>query len=370
MATVPVRAPFRLDLTANALRRLSTNVVDTFSAQDGFIRAHRGVLVVVRQAKRDSPLDVRTLGTADFDPAALTMRMLQPEYDLRTFYRSVKAIPWLDAIATRMRGIKPPRYPTLWEAIVNAIVFQQVSIHAASAILRRIVEHLTKPIEHQGRKYHPFFTAEDWLAAKSKQLRALGISEGKELSLNTNADALLNGTLQESELETLPTNEVLQRLIVLRGIGPWTAAVICLRGLGRLDVFPMEDSGVARALSDLSGDPNTSVGPILDALGDQRGMLYYHLLLGRLESTGQLEYGGDVPPVPRPFQARPPRPGAPPQRRPGGPPRPGDKPPQGRGPRRRRGPGGPGGGGGPNPRGGGGGGSGGSGGGGNRGPKR
>jgi hypothetical protein len=109
MATVPVRAPFRLDLTANALRRLSTNVVDTFSAQDGFIRAHRGALVVVRQAKRDSPLDVRTLGDADFDASALTVRMLQPEYDLRPFYRSVKAIPWLDAIATRMRGIKPPR---------------------------------------------------------------------------------------------------------------------------------------------------------------------------------------------------------------------------------------------------------------------
>ncbi|HTX03790.1 MAG TPA: hypothetical protein VMD07_08940, partial [Candidatus Acidoferrales bacterium] len=339
MATVPVRAPFRLDLTANALRRLSTNVVDTFSAQDGFIRAHRGALVVVRQAKRDSPLDVRTLGNADFDAAALTMRMLQPEYDLRPFYRSVKAIPWLDAIATRMRGIKPPRYPTLWEAIVNAIIFQQVSIHAASAILRRVVEHLTKPIEHQGRRYHPFFTPEDWLAAKSKQLRALGISEGKELALNTNADALINGTLQESELETMSTNEVLQRLIVLRGIGPWTAAVICLRGLGRLDVFPMEDSGVARALSDLSGDPNIRVESILDALGEQRGMLYYHLLLGRLESRGQLEFGSDMPPpqraLPRPLPPRPAR-GAPPPRR-DGPPRPGDKPPQGRGPRRRRG---------------------------------
>ena len=239
-----------------------------------------------------------------------------------------------------MRGIKPPRYPTLWEAIVNAIVFQQVSIHAASAILRRIVEHLTQPIEHQGRKYHPFFTPEDWLAAKSKQLRSLGISEGKELALNTNADALLNGTLRESELEAMPTNAVLQRLIELRGIGPWTAAVICLRGLGRLDVFPMEDSGVARALSDLSGDPNIRVEPILDALGDQRGMLYYHLLLGRLESSGQIEYGGDAPPAPRPLPLRPARPGALPQRGPGGPPRSGDTPAQGRGPRRRRRPGG------------------------------
>src|SRR5579872_1216368 len=199
MATVPVRAPFRLDLTANALRRLSTNVVDTYTAQDGFIRAHRGALVVVRQPKRDSPLDVRTLGAADFDAVALTVRMLGTDRELRPFYRAVKAIPWLDALATRMRGIKPPRYPTLWEAIVNAVVFQQVSIHAASAILRRVVERLSKPNEYQGRKFYPFFEPERILETKSKELRALGLSEGKELTLNAAADALTNRMLTEDE---------------------------------------------------------------------------------------------------------------------------------------------------------------------------
>src|SRR5581483_1415892 len=142
MATVPVRAPFRLDLTANALRRLSTNVVDLYTPEDGLIRAHRGALIVVRQAKRDSPLDVRVLGEADFDPVALVTRMLGTDRELRPFYRAAKAIPWLDALAGRMRGIKPPRYPTLWEAVVNGVVFQQLSIHAASTILRRVVEHL------------------------------------------------------------------------------------------------------------------------------------------------------------------------------------------------------------------------------------
>lgn len=309
-------------------------MVDTYSAQDGFIRAHRGALVVVRQAKRDSPLDVRTLGTADFDAVALTERMLSPERDLRPFYRAVKAIPWLDALATRMRGIKPPRYPTLWEALVNAVVFQQVSIHAASAILARIVTHLSKPIEYQNRKYHPFFTPESFLAAKSSELRKLGISEGKELTLNASADALLSGTLEEEELERMSTPEVIQRLITMRGIGPWTAAVICLRGLGRLDVFPMEDSGATRALAELSGDPNVNVVQVLDVLGEQRGMLYYHLLLGRLESRGQIEYGGDAQPVTFRPQTPPRRPGPP---RPGG-------PPHGRPLRRKgRGPGGPGG---------------------------
>lgn len=319
MATVPVRAPFRLDLTANALRRLSTNVVDTYSPQDGFIRAHRGALVVVRQPKRDSPLDVRTLGNADFDAAVLTVRMLGTDRDLRPFYRSVKAIPWLDALATRMRGIKPPRYPTLWEAIVNAVMFQQVSIHAASAILRRVVEHLSKPAEYAGRKYYPFFEPGDFLRARSSELRKLGVSENKELTLNAAADALTSGMLTEAELEAMTTTDALSRLMMLRGVGPWTAAVICLRGLGRLDVFPLEDSGVARSLADLSGQANASVPQILDVLGEQRGMLYYHLLLGRLESQGTLERS-DVAPAPRPFRPKTPPPpprGRPPRRGPG-----------------------------------------------------
>src|SRR5579872_5281812 len=236
MATVPVRAPFRLDLTASALRRLSTNAVDTYTPQDGFIRAHRGALVVVRQLKRDSPLDVRTLGTADFDAAALAVRMLQPDRDLRPFYRSVKAIPWLDALATRMRGIKPPRYPTLWEALVNAVMFQQVSIHAASAILRRVVEALSRPTEYQGRKFFPFFEPQTFLQTKNAELSKLGVTENKMLTLNACADALTSGMLLESDLEAMTTNDALARLMTLRGIGPWTAAVVCLRGLGRLDV--------------------------------------------------------------------------------------------------------------------------------------
>ncbi|MBV8074106.1 MAG: DNA-3-methyladenine glycosylase 2 family protein [Candidatus Eremiobacteraeota bacterium] len=324
MATVPVRAPFRLDLTANALRRLSTNVVDTYSAQDGFIRAHRGALIVVRQLKRDSPLDVRTLGAADFDAAALIARMLGTDRELRPFYRGVKAFPWLDALATRMRGIKPPRYPTLWEAIVNAVVFQQVSIHAASAILRRVVEHLSKPIEHQGRKLYPFFEPEAYLDADSEALRKQGLSGGKAVTLRANAEALVNGALREAELEPLPTGEVMGRLMTMKGIGPWTAAVICLRGLGRLDVFPMEDSGATRSLKELSGDESVDLNAILDALGEQRGMLYYHLLLGRLESRGQLEEQRTAPPPPPPrlVQPRPPRR---PPRRPGQKPRRGPK---------------------------------------------
>ena len=68
--------------------------------------------------------------------------------------------------------------------------------------------------------------------------------------------------------------------------------VILLRGLGRLDVFPMNDTSVARNLMLVGGPPLPDVETLLDTLGPERGMLYYHLLLGRLEARG------DLPPSP------------------------------------------------------------------------
>jgi len=66
----------------------------------------------------------------------------------------------------------------------------------------------------------------------------------------------------------------------LRGIGPWSAANILLRGFGRLDTFPLADTGVAANMALLSEDPRIKADAVLDGLGDIRGLLYFHLLLG------------------------------------------------------------------------------------------
>ena len=73
--------------------------------------------------------------------------MLGVDRDLAHFDRAAAAIPWLNPLAARMRGVRPPRYPTLWEACVNAIVFQQVSLHAASAIMERLIVALRPSLD-------------------------------------------------------------------------------------------------------------------------------------------------------------------------------------------------------------------------------
>jgi DNA-3-methyladenine glycosylase II len=288
-----VAAPFRLDLTVSALRRLSTNVVDVFTPDGQHIRAletSRGPVVARVVQVNPGALIVTLDGDSREHKLALALvtRMLGIERDVAYFNRAAEGIPWLSPLAQRMRGVRPPRYPTLWEACVNAIVFQQISLHAASAIMRRLILALGQSIDSEGVAVYAFPTAERLLGVEDDALRAAGLSLGKLTTLRRVAEALASGALVEAMLEERASPDAIGLLREIKGIGPWTATVILLRGLGRLDVFPMNDSSVARNLSLVSSSDRIDVESILDSLSPQQGMLYYHLLLARLEARDDL----------------------------------------------------------------------------------
>jgi DNA-3-methyladenine glycosylase II len=290
---VPVTAPYRLDLTVSVLRRLSTNLVDVLTPHGQYVRILGGAStpVIARVAQvRPEALTVTLEGDerAHGRALALVRRMLGVDRDLAHFERAAAAIPWLNPLAARMRGVRPPRYPTLWEACVNAIVFQQVSLLAASAIMRRMIVALEPSLDSDGLSLYEFPTAEIVLGADDDLLRAAGLSSGKLATLRRVGEALAAGTLDETMLEERASADAAVLLRGIKGIGPWTAAVILLRGLGRLDVFPMNDTSVARNLALVAGSAPVDVEGVLHALSPQQGMLYYHLLLARLETRNDL----------------------------------------------------------------------------------
>jgi DNA-3-methyladenine glycosylase II len=285
-----VRGAYRLDLTATVLRRLSTNLVDVFDGttyRRVLARGGRFALLEVTQPSAQL-LSARATGDLVLDVAEVTRRMLGVDVNLSGFYAGARDIPWLDRIVTAARGVRPPRYPSLWEAIVNAVIFQQISIHAAAAILRRVIERYEVVLDAGGVALAPFPPPLIIAEADPPDLRAVGLSINKIVALRTLARAVLDGELDESRLDTLPTTELVSALATFKGIGPWTAAVIALRGFGRLDVFPLNDSGVARGLRELAGVAEVDVATLLAHLGPQRGMLYYHLLIGRLAARGEI----------------------------------------------------------------------------------
>jgi DNA-3-methyladenine glycosylase II len=291
--SLPVRAPYRLDLTVNVLRRLSTNLVDVLSPNGAYLRllGDAPELAIVRVCQPNpGTLTVEIEGDEREHPRllALVRRMLGVEVDLTRFYRSAAQVDWLHPLVCRMRGVRPPRYATIWEACVNAIVFQQISLHAASAIMGRFIKRMSQAVERGGVRLYCFPSPEQFLSAPESFLRKAGLSAGKLATLRRVADGLGLGVLDEAQLEKLPSPDAAAQLRSIKGIGPWTAVVILLRGLSRLDVFPANDTSVVRNLTLVGAPAALDVETLLDALGPQRGMLYYHLLLGRLEARGDL----------------------------------------------------------------------------------
>jgi 3-methyladenine DNA glycosylase/8-oxoguanine DNA glycosylase len=275
---LPVAPPFSLRLTVAVLRRLPGNVLDQWDEATGtYTRAVRlppgPALVRVRQVDA-ARLELDGAAAA----APLVRRLLGLDVEVHTAALSA-AEPRLAPVLHQLRGLRPPRFPSLFETIGLTVPFQQLSLEAGQSIVNRLVRQLGQPLGSAWLFPTPARVAE----AAPAELRACGLSSSKAETLRAAARLIANGGLSEAEIERCSSPEALRRLDELPGIGAWTAGVILLRGFGRLDVFPPGDVGARRSLATLLGRDRpldaAAERALLARLGPQRGLLYF-LLLG------------------------------------------------------------------------------------------
>jgi DNA-3-methyladenine glycosylase II len=150
------------------------------------------------------------------------------------------------------------RSRTSFEALVRAIVFQQLAGRAAAAIYGRVVALFP------GGRVSP----ENVMAVSEQSLRGAGLSAAKVASIRDFAVKALDGTVPLRALGRLPDEEIISRLVTVRGIGRWTAEMFLLFQLGRPDVWPVEDLGVRngyRIAHQLAAMPTAKeLGPLGD----------------------------------------------------------------------------------------------------------
>jgi DNA-3-methyladenine glycosylase II len=143
-----------------------------------------------------------------------------------------------DPVLKRLSGAIGPC--TLWQnpnhfaALVRSIISQQISGKAAAAISSRLEQALGVT----------GITPEGILALSGEDLRAAGLSSAKARSLCDLAEKVHNQTVPLDRLQELPDEEVIARLVPVRGIGRWTAEMFLIFSLGRLDVLPVDDLGL------------------------------------------------------------------------------------------------------------------------------
>jgi DNA-3-methyladenine glycosylase II len=295
--------PFRLDLTVWALRRRPDNAIDTWDGRT-YRRALEihGDTVELAAEQAGSSLAPRvkvTLTgvrinqqTEQHARAALTL-LLGLQRDLSPFYRLAGGDPFLRTVAARFRGVKPPRFPTLFECLVNAIACQQLTLTFGIRSLNRLVEaHGTTAASSS---LHAFPTPTRLSSLAPEALMPLGLSRAKARSIVELAAAISAGTFTPTAIENLDDREAVQALLRLRGVGRWTAEYALLRGLGRLHVFPGDDVGarnnLARWLDRREPLDYAGVQAAVHHWQPYAGLVYFHLLLANLAEHGTLTEG-------------------------------------------------------------------------------
>jgi DNA-3-methyladenine glycosylase II len=117
--------------------------------------------------------------------------------------------------------------------LVRAIVFQQLAGSAARAIHQRVLATVDGDL-----------TPAALAAVPDKTLRAAGLSANKLASLRDLSTKFLDGTPELVRLSRKTDEEIVARLVTVRGIGTWTAEMFLMFELRRMDVWPVDDLGV------------------------------------------------------------------------------------------------------------------------------
>lgn len=296
---LPATAPFHLEATVRLLQRRASNRVELWEDEKyrRVVRTSGGLRLVEveNRGTLDEP-DVRFsfLGPGALPPVAVRTEVghrlsevLGLTVDPAPFQKLAEKERALRPTALALRGMRPPRFAEMFEIFANVVPFQQVSLDAGIAVLGRIVERYGEPFEHEGRKLRAFPTADTVSRARPESLKSCGLSLRKAEVLRDLARRVVSGELSEEKLSALGTDEALKTLVALPGVGPWSASLVLLRGLRRLDVFPPGDVGVARGLGKvLNLESKDALEGIVERFGAYRGYLYFCALGGSMLAKG------------------------------------------------------------------------------------
>ena len=145
------------------------------------------------------------------------------------------------------RGLELVRYPKPrireqgFATLLSTVVGQQISTHAAAAVMHRV------------RALLPKMEAIELLQLPPGALREAGLSRRKVEYVEGLAQAIAEGSFDPSQLETMDDPTAIRAITALRGFGPWSAEIYLMFSLQRSDIFPAGDLALRIALQKLKG---------------------------------------------------------------------------------------------------------------------
>ena len=260
------RGPYSLALST----RLAGDA--TRRVREGLITARFGCATARAFQARDGMVTIRS----ESETAAEKLRwVLALDDDHSEFLRRFADDPLLGRATKHLRGYRPPRTATVAQSLLRAVCGQLIDSKTARKLERFVIRALA-PAAAEGLSEPPTTAALG--AVAPFELRRLGLHERRGAAL-----VRLCRSLELERLHDQPTDVVVRRIERERGLGPWSAGVVCMEGLGRYEHGLVGDLGLVKLVRALTGREAVETwetAELLEPYGEWAGLASVYLLQG------------------------------------------------------------------------------------------
>ena len=296
--TLHALAPFNFDLTAQIFGSGDKQIRTYSNGQFTQVLKLNGKLSLVKLASVGTVEQPKiTVELKSKSPVTLQDKQKAEEavkfifnlnFDLGSFYSEVKNDCTMTQIVQHLYGLKNPTTPTVFEALVDSIVEQQISIKVAHALEERLVKKFGENFTLNDETYYAYPTPQNIASVSVEEIQDCGLSQRKAQYIQQTAELIVHGKLDLEHLKTLQNpEEIIYELDAIRGIGVWTAELTMLRGMQKLDALPADDLGVRRVISRYycGGKPikTAEARQIAKSWGRWKGLAAFYLIVSEIK---------------------------------------------------------------------------------------
>ena len=146
--------------------------------------------------------------------------------------------PIMKMIVKEHQKLSLPKSKTVFHELVKSIVYQQISIKAAETIHNRLIKFLGTDD----------FLPEDLLLYSYDELKSVGLSKQKTNYIINIGNYFVENHIEESDWESMSDEEILEKLVSIKGVGEWTVQMILIFQLDRQDVLPVKDLAIQQTM--------------------------------------------------------------------------------------------------------------------------
>lgn len=189
--------------------------------------------------------------------------------DLQPFYNHMMGDPLMEPLCQRFYGLRLIGIPDLFEVLCWCVIGQQINLHFAYQLKKRLVQAKGKRLHINGTDYFTFPDAEVIADMTPEIFLKWQFSLAKAKYIVGIARAVVQNHINKSMIMDMPRVEAMKTLLRLKGVGPWSAEYVMMKCCGDRSAFPIDDVGLHNAVKVQKGQDRKPTKPELLKLQQQ-----------------------------------------------------------------------------------------------------